>query len=157
MPITLLLVLALQVLVTAPLVAQHAGHGSPAPASAPRSTALRTTAVVFGPQRSGGPVAFEVAPVWDRGRLELRLSASTESGDLSTIDLWNAVRLVTGTDTLAPAGAEALSGHHAQARVSFLVSRLPTDFTVLIRDDTLQAPRALRWRDQDGQGGRRTP
>lgn len=102
-------------------------------------------------------MAFEVAPVWDRGRLELRLAVNTHSGDLAAIDLWRAVRVIARGDTLAPAGAEPLAGHHARARVSFLVPSVPDDFTVLIQDDSTQAPRVLRWRDRDSEGRRVLP
>lgn len=102
-------------------------------------------------------MAFDVAPVWDRGRLELRLSANTHSGDLATIDLWRAVRVIARGDTLAPVGAEPLAGHHAQARVSFLIPDAPADFTVLIQDDSTRAARVLRWRDRDSEGRRVLP
>ncbi|MHB0947573.1 MAG: hypothetical protein ACYC3Q_00825 [Gemmatimonadaceae bacterium] len=129
------------------LSAQHAGHGTAntpgATAQPPRSTRLES--VTYEPKESEGPVTFAVAPVWDRGRLELRLSANTHSGDLAAIDLWKAVRVVAGPDTLRPAGAEPLAGHHAQARVSFLLPEAPDEFTVVLQHDSLATPRELRW------------
>ena len=127
----------------APLQAQHAGHGAP---PRPAASAPRTVPPgVFLPQESAGAVTLAVAPRWTDGRLVLLVGASTHAGDLATLDLKQAVRLVVNGATMPPDSAGVLSGHHARASVVFPLADRPTRFRVEIRGVSDVETRVLEW------------
>jgi len=133
---------ALTILFSAPAYAQHAGHAPPSPA--PRAEALPAQ-TIFPPQESAGEVTLSLAPRWSDGRLVLLLAASTQSVDLTSIDLKQAMRLVVNGISIAPASADSLAGHHARARVVFPLASKPEAFTIEIRGVPDVELRTMQW------------
>lgn len=129
-----------------PVGAQHAGHGIPAPPTPPSASGQRASApAVFPPQQSAGAVTLSVAPRWADGRLVLLMRAETHAGDLASLDLRQAVRLVVNGAIVAPAAADSLHGHQAVGTVVFPLAARPERFTVEIRSVPGAEPRALEW------------
>lgn len=143
-PLALAITLITAFLGSAPLAAQHAGHGGTQPAPTPARD-LAPPPVLFPPQESAGAVTLLMAPRWAEGRLTVLVSATTHEGDLASVDLATAVVLQVGGQAMAPASATPLRGHHARATLVFPLADRPERFTLEIRGVPGAALRTLAW------------
>lgn len=85
------------------------------------------------PKSNQGDVSFQLTPrgiVGDRFVIDFRVD--THSGDLSEIDLKQAVTLQVGKERYFPTVATSLQGHHAQGSLQFSVIAVPERFAIVI-------------------------
>lgn len=104
----------------------------------------------YASRTSDGAVTLTVQPRWEDGTLFVDIRANTHTVPLSTLDLGTQVRLILGSDSIAPEKAGELSGHHAAATLEFSVERRPSSFTIEFRDVPDVPLRTLTWPVADG-------
>lgn len=78
--------------------------------------------------------------------------AQADSGDLSQVNLQQAVRLVVNGAARAPASADSLEGRRARARIVFPLEKAPEHFTIEIRGVPDVEVRVLQWPVQHPSG-----
>ena len=143
----------------AALIVVAATIAAPATAATPAGTPWSSSDLVsprdsaYAMQTSEGAVTLEVQPRWEDGTLFVDLEADTHSVPLDSLDLAAQVRLIIGSDALAPDQAGALSGHHGSATLEFRLESRPGEFTIEIRDVPDVSPRTLAWPAGDSPGG----
>lgn len=142
--------LLIALLSSAPVHAQHGGHGS-APARRV-TTPTPPDNTVYPPQRSPGEVALLLAPRWSDGRLVILMAATTHAVELPTLDLHRAMRLIVNGEVVVPVLADTLRGQESRARLVFPLRRKPSHFTLEIRGIPDVDLRTLHWPAQPDSG-----
>jgi len=99
------------------------------------------------PERSNaGAVQFVLTPKdVSGGRFRVDIVVTTHSGDLASLDLSAAAELRVNGQTLRPAKAPALRGHHVRGRLEFALAQLPETFEIVIRGVGTQGDLTFRW------------
>lgn len=90
-------------------------------------------------------MTLDVQPRWEDGTLLVDIRANTHSVPLGSLDLTAQVRLIIGTDSIAPNKAGALSGHHGSTTLESGLDSRPAEFTIEIRDVPDVPLRTLIW------------
>lgn len=99
------------------------------------------------PERSNeGDVVFSLTPRGiSGGRFRVDIVITTHSGDLSQLDLRQAMTLRVGGQTLHPVKAPSLRGHHARGRLEFELAELPETFQIAIAGVDGMEEITFRW------------
>lgn len=147
---SLALITLATLVLTSPVDAQHGSHGVSAPSR--QRVDPRPAETVYQPQASAGRIALTLAPRWTDGRLLVLVMAQADSGDLSQVNLQQAVRLVVNGAARAPASADSLEGRRARARIVFPLEKAPEHFTIEIRGVPDVEVRVLQWPVQHPSG-----
>jgi len=138
-------------LYAAALIAGAVAMSAPASGQTPEITSQSFNDVdaardsTYPVQTSPGAVTLELQPRWEDGTLFVEVLANTHTEPLNSLDLAAQVRLIIGTDSIAPDRAGALSGHHSSATLEFRLKSRPAEFAIEIRDVPDVPLRALTW------------
>jgi hypothetical protein len=99
------------------------------------------------PERSNeGEVQFNLTPRdVSGGRFRVDIIITAHSGDLSQLDLRQAVTLRIGGQTLQPVKVPTLRGHHVRGRMEFALSELPERFEIVIAGPRGMGDITFRW------------
>lgn len=93
-----------------------------------------------------GDVQVQLTPLdVENGRLKVEISANTHSVDLGEVNLQEQTILEFAGDTLKPASAPRLSGHHASGVLEFETGGEISAFTIRIRGIPLEEERVFAW------------
>jgi hypothetical protein len=94
-----------------------------------------------------GDAVIELEPdTYKDGKLVVKYFANTHSVSLGNYNLLESTSLRVGEETLKPAEADDLYGHHPKGRITFLLDELPEVFTIVIRGIPAVGERIYEWK-----------